>query len=192
MKRTATDGTDNRERDQRVEHGEAAELPAPGESAQPSPEALKAECDRLARQNTELTEQLLRTRAEFENFRKRMERERQEFHQRASMDVIRSLLPVLDSLERALAGDRNGESEFHEGIELIARQFLETLMKAGLEPMQSIGKRFDPHLHQAVDRVETTEHEDQTVVEEWQRGYLFRGRLLRPAMVKVAVRPESQ
>ena len=159
---------------------------------QESVEALTAERDRLARQNAELNDQLLRKRADFENFRKRMERERQEFYQYASMDLIRAILPVLDGLERALASDRNGGAEFHAGIELLARQFLDTLVKFGLEPIEARGKKFDPHLHQAVERVETTEHDDQTIVEEWQRGYLYKGRLLRPAMVKVAVRPESQ
>jgi molecular chaperone GrpE len=186
-------GTDSQERNQAAgQHIEGELPPAGGQEPLESPEAIKAERDRLARQNAELTDQLLRRRAEFDNFRKRIERERSQFYDRAAMDVIRALLPVLDGLQRALAGDRNGDTEFHQGIELIARQFQDSLAKFGLEPIEAAGKKFDPHLHQAVEGVETTDYEDQTVVGEWQRGYLFRGQLLRPAMVKVAVGPESQ
>jgi len=183
----------NEQVDQTLERlTEVGELPAPGEGQGPSVEALEAECQRLTRQNAELTDQLLRRRADLENLRKRVERERQEVHVRAAMDAAASVLPVLDGLERALAGDQNAASEFHAGVELIARQLRETLIKSGLEPIEALGREFDPHIHEAVERVETTEHEDQIVVEEWQRGYRFRGRLLRPAMVKVAVRPESR
>ena len=184
---------DNEQVDQTLERlTEVGKLPAPGEGQAPSVEAVQAECQRLTRQNAELTDQLLRRRADLENLRKRVERERQEVHVRAAMDAAASALPVLDSLERALASDQSTASEFHAGVELIARQLRETLIKSGLEPIEALGRKFDPHIHEAVERVETTEHEDQTVVEEWQRGYRFRGRLLRPAMVKVAVRPESR
>jgi molecular chaperone GrpE len=186
-------GQDNERGDKTLERlTEVGELPAPGQGQAPSAEALEAECERLTRQNAELTDQLLRRRADLENLRKRVERERQEVHVRAAMDAAASVLPVLDALERALAGDQSAASEFHAGVELIARQLRETLIKSGLEPIEALGREFDPHIHEAVERVETTEHEDQTVVEEWQRGYRFRGRLLRPAMVKVAVRPESR
>jgi molecular chaperone GrpE len=186
-------GQDNQQGDQTTEGlREVGELPAPGEGQAPSVEALEAECERLTRQNAELTDQLLRRRADLENLRRRVERERQEVHARAAMDAAAAVLPVLDGLERALAGDQSAASEFHAGVELIARQLRETLIKSGLEPIEALGRKFDPRLHEAVERVETTEHEDQTVVEEWQRGYRFRGRLLRPAMVKVAVRPESR
>jgi molecular chaperone GrpE len=184
---------DNEQVDQTLERlTEVGELPASGQGQAPSVEALEAECERLTRQNAELTDQLLRRRADLENLRKRVERERQEVQVRAAMDAAASALPVLDGLERALAGDQSAASEFHAGVELIARQLRETLIKSGLEPIEALGRKFDPHIHEAVERVETTEHEDQTVVEEWQRGYRFRGRLLRPAMVKVAVRPESR
>ena len=167
----------------------ATQAPAP---EPPSLEAIVAERDRLAAEKAGLLDQFLRLRAEFENFRKRIERERFEFRQHASAEVIRQLLPVVDGLERALAsaGTDAGE-EFHAGVELIARQLHETLQRCGLEPLETVGQKFDPHLHQAVETVETTEHEDHTILEEWQRGYKFRNRLLRPAMVKVAVRPES-
>lgn len=181
-----------REREQAAGPG-AGEQPAPPEAAEPPDvQALAAERDRLAEQHAALYDRLLRKQADFENFRKRMDRERHEFHQAAVMEVVRDLLPVLDGLERALATDSaHAGEEFHAGVELIARQLFDMLARCGLQAVEARGKKFDPHLHQAVEMVETAEHEDQTVLEEWQRGYKFKGRLLRPAMVKVAVRRES-
>lgn len=182
----------DRSGNEKIEQGQATDQAAVQTSE--SIEALVAERDRLSRENASLSDQLLRKRAEFDNFRKRMERERQDFYQHAAMDFVRSLLPVLDGLERALAAEpaERGKDEFHTGIQYITRQLLDTLAKFGLQPIDTHGHKFDPHFHQAVERVETTEHDDQSILEEWQRGYLFKGRLLRPAMVKVAVRPESQ
>jgi molecular chaperone GrpE len=152
--------------------------------------ALTEEKERLAAENTELRDQLLRRRADFENFRKRMERERQHVTEYAAMDVVRELLPVLDHLERAIAASpQDAQDEFHAGVRIIAKQFLETMERFGLTPIEALGKPFDPNVHQAVDRVVTEEQPDNTVVEEWQRGYMFKDRLLRPAMVKVAVHP---
>jgi len=151
--------------------------------------ALVEERDRLAAENAELRDQLLRRRADFENSRKRSERERLQLTEYAAMNVVRALLPVLDDMERAMDASRDVADEFHAGMHLIARQFRETLERFGLKPIQAVGQPFDPNLHQAVDRVVTEEYPDQTVVEEWQRGYMFKDRLLRPAMVKVAVHP---
>ena len=103
------------------------------------------------------------------------------------MEVVREMLPVMDALERALAS-QGGDDEFRSGIQLIARQLWDTMAHLGLEPIQALGQTFDPHLHEAVERVETEDHDDQAILTEWQRGYLFRKRLLRPALVKVAVR----
>ncbi len=178
------------ETSEKKEEGTALE-PAPPEAPGPL-EALTAERDRLIEEKAALYDQLLRKQAEFENFRKRMERERSDFQQYASMQVVREMLPVLDALERALATAGDADGDFKAGIQLIARQLWDTLTRLGLEPVETRGQKFDPHLHQAVETVETNEHEDQTIVEEWQRGYLFKKRLLRPAMVKVAVRRESQ
>lgn len=184
------------EKEENSEAAKAAEAQASeAREALEPPEELRllaAERDRLQEERCFFYEQLLRKQAEFENFRKRMERERQDLHHYASMEVVREMLPVLDGLERALASDPAGNGEFHTGVQLIARQLYDTLVRFGLEPVAARGKKFDPHVHQAVEMVETTEHEDQTVLEEWQRGYLFKNRLLRPAMVKVAVRRESQ
>ncbi len=180
----------NETQKERKEEGVAEEQTA---SAEVDPvQAMAAERERLAEEYAALHDQLLRKQADFENYRKRVERERQELRQQATMEVVREMLPVLDALERALAIPGGSEGEFRAGVQLIARQLWDTLSRIGVEVMETGGQKFDPHLHQAVEMVETTEHEDQTILEEWQRGYLFRKRLLRPAMVKVAVRRESQ
>ena len=150
-------------------------------------EALAADRDRLAAEREELWDRLARKQAEFENFRKRTMREKEEILQFAAMETIRELLPVLDDFERALKAP-GGDEDYRKGIELIYRRLYDALVQMGMTPIDSLGKKFDPHLHQAVDRLQTAVVEDQTIVEEYQRGYEFRGRLLRPAMVKVAVR----
>ncbi len=102
--------------------------------------------------------------------------------------MVLQVLPVLDDFERALKHE-TADRDYAKGVELIYQRFFETLKKMGLEPIESVGKRFDPAIHQAVQRVETEDSEDQTVLDEYQKGYNFRGKLLRPAMVKVAVKP---
>ncbi len=151
-------------------------------------QAVTAELDKLAAEKADLYDQLLRKQAEFENFRRRSERDRSEFMQFVGMDLIRELLPVLDDFERARKVEST-DANYVKGVELIYQRLAEILRKMGVEPIQAAGKPFDPNLHQAVDRAETTEVEDQTVLEEYQKGYNFKGKLLRPAMVKVAVRP---
>jgi molecular chaperone GrpE len=163
-----------------------ADLPA--ETLEGRLRAAVAERDRLAVENADLQDRLLRLRADFENFRRRAERERSEFLQFAAMDVIANLLPALDDLERALRSP-TADAEYAKGVELIYQGLWEALKRMGLEPIETAGQRFDPALHQAVERVETAEGEDQAILGEFQRGYQFRGKLLRPAMVKVAVRP---
>jgi molecular chaperone GrpE len=141
----------------------------------------------------ELEERLLRLRADFDNYRKRMERERADAGRRAVGELLRSLLPVLDNLERALkekSGDDDGA--FRQGVELIFRQAMEVLQRAGLEPIDAQGAPFDPHLHEAVERRATDEFPDQTVMEELLRGYQHHGKLLRAAMVRVAFHPAKK
>jgi molecular chaperone GrpE len=153
--------------------------------------AITAERDQLATEKVELHDRLLRAQAEFQNLRKRTERERVELFEYASMEAVRVLLPVLDDFERAMKTE-SSDKEYSTGIELIYSRFYETLKKLGLEPLESRGKPFDPQLHHAVDMVETDEAPDHTVLDEFQRAYNFKGRLLRPAMVKVAVQPSSK
>ena len=166
--------------------GAASAEPAATEALDPL-QALTAERDRLAEDKASLFDRFLRARADFDNYRKRLEKERKEDLHRVSMEVVREMLPVMDALERALAS-QGGDDEFRSGIQLIARQLWDTLARLGLEPIQALGQTFDPHLHEAVERVETEDHDDQAILTEWQRGYLFQKRLLRPALVKVAVR----
>ena len=149
--------------------------------------AITAERDQLAQEKTDLQDRLRRSLAEFDNARKRFERERSEFLQFAAMDLVKELLPVLDDFERALK-IQTSDANYSKGVELIYQRLSDTFKKLGLEPIETTGKQFDPNLHQAVERVQTTEAEDQAILGEFQRGYLFRGRLLRPAMVKVAVK----
>ena len=153
--------------------------------------AVTAERDRLIEEMTRLGEQLLRARAEFDNFRKRTEREKRETRRVASIDFIRDILPVLDGLELALKSASGNEGELRRGLELLLKQFRETLEKMGLLAVEAEGAKFDPHIHHAVEMVETEEYEDQTVIGEFQRGYFFRDQLLRPAMVRVASRPRK-
>jgi len=160
----------------------------PVETAEGRIAALTAERDQLAGAKADLEDRMLRARAEFDNARRRGERERSEFLQFAAMDLIKELLPVVDDFERALKVE-TADRDYAKGIELIYQRLIETLKKIGLEPIDTTGQRFDPNLHQAVDRVETEEADDMAILSEYQRGYNFKGKLLRPAMVKVAVRP---
>jgi molecular chaperone GrpE len=149
---------------------------------------VTAERDQLAAEKAELNDRVLRARAEFENARRRAERDRSEFLQFAAMDLVKQILPILDDFERALNVE-TADRDYARGVELIYQRLFETLKKMGLEPIETTGALFDPNLHQAVERVQTGEAEDMTILGEFQRGYNFRGKLLRPSMVRVAVRP---
>jgi len=157
---------------------------AADDSSESETEKLKAERDALL-------DRLARLQAEFDNARKRAVREQQEFREYAAADVIKNFLPILDSFERALkaGGDSNSNSnsnEFRNGIELIYRQFEDALQKIGVQPIVSVGQPFDPRVHEAVEMVDTIEVPDHHVLDELQRGYKYKERLLRPAMVRVA------
>jgi molecular chaperone GrpE len=144
----------------------------------------------LQKEKDELFNRFLRKTAEFENFRKRIEKEKQEFLDYALFSFIKNLLPVLDSLERALnAPDGDTVEDHKKGLELILKQLREVLSSAGLQPIRAIGHRFDPHYHQAILREESSRFSENEVMAELQRGYTLKDRLLRPSMVKVAVAP---
>ena len=157
----------------------------------PDAAALAAERDQLAAEKADLQDRFLRSQAEFQNFRRRADRERAEFAEYASTEAVRALLPVLDDFERALKVE-SADREFQKGMELIHQRLYESLKKLGLSPLETVGQPFDPHVHHAVEMVETDAAEDHTVLDEYQRGYNFKSRLLRPAMVKVAVAPSSK
>jgi molecular chaperone GrpE len=159
------------------------EQPAASEHAVPTQDP---ERDRLLKDKAELQDLLQRRQAEFENFRRRSERERGEISEFAKMDVVKALLPVLDDFERALKVE-TADREYARGMEMIYQRLTDGLAKLGLEPIVNEVPVFNPHIHHAVDMVDTKDHPDQTILDEYQRGYFFKGKLLRPAMVKVAV-----
>jgi molecular chaperone GrpE len=140
----------------------------------------------------DLRQTLLRRQADFDNYRKRLEKERAEDNKRATARVVEGLIPVIDGFEHALAAHREAEYEgYRRGFELIYKQLLDNLARLGVVRIEPIGKPFDPHLHQAMDRVETVQVADGTILEVFQPGYVFHGRVLRPAMVRVAVHPSG-
>ena len=147
---------------------------------------------RLQAEKEELMQTMIRRQADFENYRKRIERERDEERRRGTERLLEDLVPVLDAFDRALrAHDNPAYEEYRKGLELIYRQLWEAAARHGLERISAADKPFDPRFHQAIERVETTEHPDGTIVEVLQDGYLFHGRVLRPSIVRVAVAPEG-
>ncbi|CBE69305.1 Protein grpE (HSP-70 cofactor) [Candidatus Methylomirabilis oxygeniifera] len=149
---------------------------------------LQADLKERTTEIESLNDRLLRLHAEFENYKKRASRERSEFVRFANEGLILELLPVVDSLEHAVATVRIGGDVqgLTEGVDIILRLFQTTLEKVGVKPIEAVGHEFDPNVHQAVAQVETTDGRDNIAVEEVRRGYLLEGRLLRPAMVKVS------
>lgn len=161
--------------------------------------ASRAELKRLQSALAEATDTAARRQADFENYRKRVERDRGETHNRIVADVARKLLPVLDNLTRALDAERTIEAQeskefrhFLHGVELINKQLNDVLESLGIQPIASVGERFDPHVHEAVVTEPSDEYEPDTVSEEITRGYRIGDRLLRPAMVKVASRRSDE
>ena len=155
--------------------------------------ASRAEIKRLQSALSEAQEAVARRQADFENYRKRVERERGETYNRVVSEIARKLLPVVDNLGRALEAERSIEADeskefrhFLHGVELINKQLSEVLQSLGIEPIAAVGERFDPHIHEAVVTEPSDEYEADTVTEELARGYRIGNQLLRPAMVKVA------
>jgi len=145
---------------------------------------------KLSEELDDLRQTLLRRQADFDNYRKRIEKERTEDSKRSTARVVESLIPIVDSFEHALAAHKDDEyAGYRKGFELIYKQLLDQLARLGVERVEPLGKAFDPHAHQAVDRTETTEHADGIILEVFQPAYVFHGRVLRPAMVRVAVHP---
>jgi len=149
-----------------------------------------ADLERAEAERKALQDRLARLQAEFENSRKRAAREQLEFKEFAVAEALKSLLPILDSLDRALQSPAQTLEEFRSGIQLIRKQFEDALAKLGLNQVPTRGETFDPRVHEAVEVVETASATDNQVLEELQRGYKLRDRLLRPAMVRVARKPK--
>lgn len=150
--------------------------------------ASDTELQKVKAERDSLLDRLARAQAEFENARRRAAKEQQEFRDFATIEAIKSLLPVIDSFERALQ-TKSELGDFRAGVELIYKQLQDVLTKLGVRAIPAKGEPFDPHVHEAIEMVETSDAADHEVLEEWQRGYKFKDRLVRPAMVKVAKNP---
>jgi molecular chaperone GrpE len=146
------------------------------------------EADEVQRQRDDYYDRLLRKTAEFDNYRKRVERDRQSMAEAVAADVVRDLLPLVDDLERALKADTGAEGAeaYRRGVELIHRQLLEVLRKRGVRAIEALGTDFDPHVHQAIAHEPADGRRDGEVIEEFGRGYMLGDRMIRPAIVKVA------
>src|SRR5690242_21739536 len=156
----------------KVPNDEGSGQPEESQSADAGRE--ESQVKKLSVDLADLRQTLLRRQADFENYRKRVEKERGEDWKRAAARVIEGLIPVIDGFEHALAAHRETEYEnYRKGFELIYKQLLDNLAKLGVERIEPLGKPFDPHQHQAMDRVETDEHDDDTIVQVYQPGYLF-------------------
>jgi molecular chaperone GrpE len=166
--------------------GEGGEESSAGAKAEAVEAGAKPEIESLRAERDALLDRLARLQAEFDNARKRAVREQQEFREFAAADVIRAILPILDSFERALKTASGESGDFRNGIELIYRQLQDALQKIGVQPIPALGQVFDPRVHEAIEMVDTSEVEDHHVLDELQRGYKYKDRLLRPAMVRVA------
>lgn len=160
--------------------GSPQEEPEPGET-------IRAENDELQQELDRVKELYLRKLADFDNYRKRQEREMAEYRRLANANLIRDLLGVVDNLERAVATPSSAEGSLRTGVELILRQFKDTLSRHGVIEVNPDGEPFDPTLHEAIQRVDSPEVDENTVIGVLQKGYLLGERLLRPALVVVAV-----
>ncbi len=178
-----------------AESNSPAAAPSPAEElpvAGPPAVVPREDFDALRAERDDLLNSLVRLQADFENYRKRIERDRAAEHYRAVGAAIEPILPVLDDFERALETHRDpGYEKFRAGFDLIYRRLWAALSKLGLKRIESEGRQFDPHEHQAVERVESREHPDGVVLAELAAGYKFHDRVLRPAMVRVAVHPPA-
>ncbi|WP_337378785.1 nucleotide exchange factor GrpE [Mitsuokella jalaludinii] len=170
---------------------EGSEEEAPEEAAvadaamQEEIEALKGQVDGLNKDLQEKKDRLLRLQADFDNFRRRSAKEREEISAVVTQNFCKDMLPLLDNFERAMAAETKDVEAFQKGVEMIFTQFQEILKKNGLEHIEAIGQKFDPNFHQAVMRVEDPDKEDDTVAQELQKGYMVKGRVIRPSMVQV-------
>ena len=169
-----------------LDDSESADPPVSGEPT------LAVEIQKLKAEREELLQTMVRRQADFENFRKRTERDRGEEARRGVERLVLDLIPVLDAFDRALqAHDDPAYEEYRKGITLIRKQLWDAIARHGVQPIEAAGKMFDPHMHQAIERVESEDNPDGFIVAVFQEGYLFHGRVLRPAIVRVSVHPEQ-
>ena len=175
------------------DEAEEAEAPiAEGEAGAEAPEEpkeevtlAKEELEKLQAAVQEKEERALRLQADFETFRRRTAKEKEELSAVVTQGILKDMLPLLDNFERAMAAEAKDIDSFKQGVEMIFKQFGEVLVKNGLEHIEVEGQKFDPNFHQAVMRVENPELEDETIAQELQKGYMVKGRVIRPSMVQV-------
>lgn len=167
---------------------EQIESPDRASEAASSDQPQTVDVAQVRQERDDYYDRLLRKTAEFDNYRKRTDRERQQLAEAAAADLLEELLPLVDDMERALKADPGTEATtaIRTGVELIHKQLLETLRKRGVKPIESLGADFDPHFHMAVAHEPAEDRREGEVIEEFRRGYMLGDRLLRPAMVKVA------
>lgn len=178
--------------DEAPETAEAADAAAPEADAEAETTAseedaaaLKAQVESLKAALEEKDNRVKRLQADFENFRRRTSKEREELANVVTQDLLKSMLPILDNFDRAMAAEQKDNESFQKGVEMIYTQLHETLKNAGLELIDTAGQKFDPNYHQAVMRVENPDLEDDTIAQELQKGYIVKGRVIRPSMVQV-------
>ena len=158
---------------------------APSSTPDPAP-ALAEDIVELRKERDSLQDRLLRQAAEFDNYRKRIDRERKDSAQFAALDFVEELLPVIDDFERALQTEAPGANSYRQGLEIIHRALMDMLRKRGVTPIEAVGTTFDPQVHQAVAYEDAPDRRDGEVMEQFTRGYRLGDKLVRPAMVKVA------
>jgi molecular chaperone GrpE len=168
--------------DEEMNQQSASAVADPQEATPPAPE----EYAKLKQDRDELFDRLARLQAEFDNYRKRSAREQDDFRQYAVADAVKQFIPVLDNFQLALKHDTGTPGELRKGVELIRKQMEDAFARLGVKRVEAEGEPFDPHHHEAIEMVESDEHPDNQVIDELQRGYKLRDRLLRPAMVRVA------
>ena len=170
---------------------ETADAPEGAESADGAAEAaesaedLQKKVETLAAALQEKDNRLKRLQADFENFRRRTNKEREEIGNVVTQELLKSLLPIVDNFDRAMATEQQDGEAFKKGVEMIYTQLGETLKNVGLEPIETEGQKFDPNFHQAVMRVENPDLDDDTIAQELQKGYIVKGKVIRPSMVQV-------
>lgn len=172
----------------------ASQPDIPVEVAAPAPEPAAEAAEKLAaveKDKKDLHERLLRTAADFDNFRKRSRKDQEEARHKAKEEVVREFLPVVDNLERAIAASQDASGPIVDGVKLVLRQLVNALDRFEVKPVVSVGEVFDPSKHEAIAQVETTERPAGTIHSEMQKGYTMGGRLIRPAMVAVARAPSA-
>ena len=164
---------------------ERIDTPEMAETADDQTETQTVDTAQLKKQRDDYYDRLLRKTAEFDNYRKRIDRERLQVSEAAAADLLKELLPLVDDLERALRAEGD-DNAIRKGVELIHKQLIEILRKRGVRPIEALGADFDPHYHMAVAHEHAEDKREGEVIEEFGRGYMLGDRLLRPAMVKVA------